>query len=249
MRINTTELLVYLFISILFFTLVSGPAFFYPKPDLTPPPSNNPSQVTNTPSISYNPGNGSQSLGSFNFYILLFVLGIIALIVFIIQFGNYYTKTRNSRERKILEDSEKVSKLKFSRNEALKILENALITGNYTQGVIDAYLALDKALDNFREISRPKDWTPKEYAFTVREPIFRPSVFHIVDIFYYTRYAMKEANKEHITQFIFYLNRLFTNEVDEQEKDSEIKEFLKAKERWNLYAIPIRGDLTKPRGD
>ncbi len=143
---------------------------------------------------------------------------------------------------------EKVEKLKFSRELALKVLYEALETGKFTEAIIEAYHILDEQLTYFRPIARPAHWTPKEYAFAVNKPAFRPSVFKLVTIFYRLQYGKGEANRDDVITCIEAIKRLFVNEVDPVQKKREIEWYNQevSKERiWTI--VPTKGDMLKPK--
>ncbi len=178
-------------------------------------------------------------------YILVFIMTILVIYVLHRLIKSY---RRSASDPKVKTDKrERVENLKFSREKAREILINSKATGEYTSGVILAYQELDSALDNFREAKRPKHWTPKEYAFSVKEPLFKPNVYRIVNVFYKTRYAEISSTLSDVDEFLQALDMLFVSENSPEEK-SRLQTFFDkefSKERhWNI--IPT-GDVLKPK--
>ncbi|MDH5402014.1 MAG: hypothetical protein OEY49_05950 [Candidatus Heimdallarchaeota archaeon] len=145
-------------------------------------------------------------------------------------------------------EEENFIKLKFTRDISLSILERGLSSGKYSEAVYEAYVELDKALDNYREVSRPKYWTPKEYAYRVSKPIFRPNVYNIVNIFYKVNYGGQIATQADVLTFKNNLIKLFENENSEIEIISAIERFKIIEEEWvKEYQItPFGTDYKKP---
>lgn len=199
----------------------------------------------NDSSGTASPANNSPSLlrGLF----LLIFGGIIVIIV--VKVAILLSKSSWLRNRQIktnkLSQSEKVTKLLFSRNEALIILEESLITELYSDAIIRAYHSLDYALASFREGLRPPHLTAKEFAYSVHPPVFQPSVAKIVEHFYFVRYAMQKAPREYVESFIHHLHLLFFDEVSSELKEKMVEEFKKLNPRM-IVAIPMYGDLSKP---
>jgi len=243
-------------VGLIFFGVIAIPIFLYPEPNLAPPDVNPPLEmqdVEEEEEIQVEPQNengGSRPDPPSNpqlpnliplFVGIALIVVVIGLITLVKRKG-VSTGLRNLNEI----EKTKVSKLKFSRDQARQILINAKETGNYTDGIINAYLSLDSALDNFREVARPKHWTPKEYAFTVREPVFQPSVYKIIEIFYSIRYGLNKGTSEQIDTFLQYLDKMLIEELTSQQRETELQEFEQTKESYQRIRVPLRGDLTKP---
>ena len=90
-------------------------------------------------------------------------------------------------------------------------MNNSLASSNYTEGYIEAYQILDEDLDFFREIARPKFYTPKEYAFSVKNPVFKPAVYQFVKIFYGIRYGSIEATESNVKSDKTLNGKIFSN--------------------------------------
>lgn len=248
------EISFYLLVGVLFFAAISLPIYFYPDPDLSPPePLPDQSQGINSSSATQQPTTTQptqevfvdppQNRGLPNVAPLF---GLIAVILLFIGILSLVKRRGLTTMLSTQTEDVKVSKLKFSRDQARDILINARKSGDYTLAVIEAYQALDSALDNFREVARPKHWTPKEYAFSVRDPVFPPSVYRIISIFYEVRYGLNQATRENVETFLVYLDRLLVKENSKQEQELETEKFDLTKQLWNQFEIPIKGDLTKP---
>lgn len=232
----------YTVIALTLFMLISLPGIFFSVPNLNEPtPINQPefdgSQDVNIPDTRVS-----------NIFLVLMRIVLIILIVFalykIIPF--FRSTVLKSKPQKISEKESEI-KLQDARIAAYEILRKALINEKYTNGFIEAYQRLDTDLEYFREIYRPKFWTPKEYAYSVREPVFRPAVYEFVSIFYDIRYGLRQAIRENVEKFITMLDYLFIKDVPEEVKllmRSAYKEKVKVQD----ISIPRKGDLTKPGG-
>jgi hypothetical protein len=138
--------------------------------------------------------------------------------------------------------------LEDARIAAYRIIEEGLQNGTYTESFVEAYIALDLALDDFRDIKRPKHITPKEYAFSVSTPVFRPSVFRFVSRFYELRYGGRHANEEDLLAFREQLNFLFIDEVTPTVLDTWQTEYETAVQGTTVFEIPRARDPKRPRG-
>lgn len=180
--------------------------------------------------------------------LLLIVLLVVALY-FIFSFiqgrTNWGSFGRMKSEAK--SKAKDVQRVKDARIEAFQFIEKGLQTQEYRNYYLLAYLALDEALNSFREISRPKHWTPKEYAYRVNEPIFQPSVFAFVSRFYDYRYGGYSATQEDLLNFQRELHHLFVNEVPEDEAKVMIDAYQKELQKIKHYKIISSDALIKPR--
>ncbi|MHA2250851.1 MAG: DUF4129 domain-containing protein [Candidatus Kariarchaeaceae archaeon] len=270
MKITLTEMSIYLTIGLVFFAAVTIPALLVTDPNLTPPTRSSETSdqssfsnpFTSTPSLDTSintgdPGTVNNSPGeienlsgiNFNFNFLTYIILTIAAIIFLIflirtvsTFRSYAIDTQEKKSEK-----EQVRKVKDARTQAYQILHEGLLEKIYTEPYIRAYQALDTNLDYFREIARPKYWTPKEYAFSVREPIFRPSVYIFVKQFYNLRYGKFEADATDLEQFIYALDRLFVKDIDTQEKEDMEGRFAIETQSISSYQYPEDFDPTKPK--
>ena len=263
----------YLIIGLLSFVLISISAIHYSSsPDYTIPGVTQPSgfqfpqlnfnlcpifpflpfcgsteREQNTPPTT-SPTLSSSSISLVSFAIvLLFAILTIVMIFFVVRILRRKLRSSTLIKGGTKNVEEKVQSLKFSRSRAESLLKLALETGEYTTGIINAYIALDEALDNFREIARPKHWTPKEYAMSVKQPVFRPTVYKIVEKFYEIRYGLRLAEEHEVKLFLELLNKLFDSEILGKEKDEMLQEFEKIKVQFLDYQIPTKGSLFKPQ--
>ena len=123
-------------------------------------------------------------------YIQIIFYIITAVIVFILvyqlmKFGSDIIgkRKRMVKDEKVISEKEAEKRLKDARTRAYVILNNCLISKDFTGGYIEAYQILDEDLDFFRDIARPKYYTPKEYAFSVKKPVFKPAVYQFVKMY------------------------------------------------------------------
>ncbi len=234
------------FLGLLSFLILSLPALFPDTGDYTVAQEgitvSTPTPSVSTTSRPLQPSSGLQ-LGNFLYGVIFIV--IVFLLIFVLS-NISLTRFQSKQAERTFKTKE--DRLRFSRDQAATILRQALQTGMYSQGIIEAYIALDNALDGFRGAERPKHWTPKEYAISVSPPVFQPTVYQIVDIFYTVRYGMKEGTKEGVELFLKYLFKLFENEISGSEKEVMLNEFMSLDLRREVYQIPVKGDLTKPKG-
>ena len=191
-------------------------------------------------------GNTVQSV----FYV---VTGLI-LAILLYQLMKYGNNIVSNRKKMVKEDApispkEAEKRLKDARTRAYVILNSSIQSGNFTEGYIEAYQILDEDLDYFREIARPKFYTPKEYAFSVKKPVFKPAVYEFVKIFYNIRYGGIEATESSLHTFIFALDNLFIQDVDSDIKIKMEEEFKTDLQSVNQIRIPYNNDPTKPRRD
>lgn len=255
--ISRNEFLTYFGITLALFLIVSIPAFISDNPDLSVPDrleqktTTSTSRTTTSKTTTQNPTTYSpppdNPLPNTLFY-LMGIIGVIFLFIIITRIRAYSTLSTREKSDKIKTEAEGVFKLKNARDDAFDILKESLTTGAYTESFIRAYQVLDKNLDYFREVARPKHITPREYAFSVREPIFRPSVFKFVKIFYDLRYGSHHAEKEAIFTFISALEYLFVNEIPIEEISKLDKDFELDMLKFKEFKIPDYFDPSKPRG-
>jgi hypothetical protein len=176
------------------------------------------------------------------FFIIL--LGII--IYFVINLLMRTTILEKLASKKPQTTTEKIQKVKDARAEAYRLINEGLMLSEYKKYYILAYLALDASLESFREISRPKHWTLKEYSYNVKEPIFKPSVYKIVSRYYDYRYGNYDSSKESLELFKQELDYLFTNDVPLNVR-KEMEEFYGSQiQKVKEYKIISREDLLKP---
>jgi len=216
LKIPRAELFWYLLLILLTFTLTSISVITFNRPNFTDP-FNPEFQPPKLPNINVGPQrNPDLSWLSSLFYIV--VIGAILFSIYFIytQIKLYNDgRARPESNRRDLNVKEARLHLEDARTRAYEIIEQGLLTGNYTEAYINAYIALDESLDNFREFKRPKHFTPKEYAFTVQAPVFSPSVFRFVSSYYDIRYGMSEATKAQLLEFKQSLDYLFIEDVPE----------------------------------
>jgi hypothetical protein len=255
--ISRNEWLAYFGITLSLFLIASIPAFISDNPDLSVPDrketitttSSESSTTTTRTSITTRsvpppPDNPIPNI----LFILMGVIGVIFLFLIITRVRRYSAVSAREKSDKIKSEAEGVFKLINSRDEAHKILKHSLETGSYTDSFIEAYQVLDKNLDYFREVARPKHITPREYAFSVREPIFRPSVYKFVKIFYDLRYGSRQAAMEDIQIFISALEYLFVDEIPGEEIVNLNKNFENEILDFKDFKIPDYFDPSKPKG-
>ena len=234
-----------IFIGFLSFVILSLPALLPPRGDFSV--ASKPPTISQTsPQRTYN--SGSPVVSSFNFLRILGPILVIFLVLLIIYILSRFSLSRLKLEGIQNTEQSKVKKLKFSREKAAQLLRESLQTGQFSRGIIAAYQALDDALNGYRGAERPKHWTPKEYAIFVSPPVFQPTVYHIVEIFYRIRYGMMEGKKSEVEEFLRLLYILFDNEIKGDERARMISEFSELNLRKEIYQVPIKGDLTKPLG-
>ena len=246
MKLN--EISIYFFTAFAIFILISLPALFISQPRMSEPKPD-PDLNISDPNIDIAPKEFNTS--SINTIVTIFkivgVLFLLFLLFKLIPLINSDTGSNKKKDKRILKEKEKIDKLKDARTEAYKILREGLISGNYTKAFVKAYQTLDKDLQDFRDMYRPPFWTPKEYAYAVREPVFRPSVFKFVAIFYDLRYGSFDAKRSDLELFILMLDYLFIKDVPLDTLDSLTQEYTKETSNLKLRSIPRRGDPTKPR--
>lgn len=222
----------------------------YTSPDLSAPTLK--TKTTSTTSefsvIPVTPKNG----GALDFLQLVFYIVIIAIIVGIV-YGVYRLLPGSSFIRRMMKSPPKsqslekrVKSVSDARIKARSILERGLETGEYTWAVIEAYRVLDKELDAFRAIARPKHWTPKEYAYHVSRPIYQPAIKGIVEIFYRVQYGNQNARKEDVLDFLVLLDGIFVDEITPT-KGREIANLIQKHDlSYDEVLIPRVADFTKP---
>ena len=227
-------------------------------PDLSEPSlpettsSSNPSEPLISSTFSVKPDNDQNSETINNIAILLkkllyvFLFIVIYLLYRLIMANYKGFKLRKIRKEKHEEvENKDIYSLKMASINAEKILQEALKMGNYTEGVIKAYHVLDKQLASFREIARPEYWTPKEYAYRVKEPIYQNAVKGIVEIFYKVRYGQKSATKEDVLDFLLFLKGIFIDKLNPS-LEEHINSKISLKENYDGIYIPRVYDFTKP---
>lgn len=258
--ISKNEILAYLGITLLFFLAISIAAFISQDPDLSIPERNEPVETTPTttkPTETTSQG-PTRTAGPISppepsplpniLFVLMGLIGLAFLIFIIASIRRASLFSATVRSEKIKTEEEGVHKLKNARDEAYLILKKSLEVGNYTESFIKAYQVLDKNLDYFREIARPKHYTPREYSFSVREPIFRPSVYSFVKIFYDLRYGSSHAEMENIHTFITALDNLFASDILEIYREEMWNDFNDELKGYKEFTIPATFDPTKPTG-
>ena len=238
-----------MFIGLLSSVILSLPALLSPGGDFSV--ASEPPRFCKLPSIqiSQRTGNlGSPVVSSFNFIGILIAISIIGLVLLIIYILSRFSLSRLKFEGMQNAEQSKAKKLKFSRERAAQLLRESLQTGQFSQGIITAYQALDDALNGYRGAERPKHWTPKEYAIFVSPPVFQPTVYYIVEIFYRIRYGMMEGKQSEVEEFLRLLYILFDKEIKKDERARMLSAFSELNLRKEIYQVPIKGDLTKPLG-
>ena len=254
--ISRNEILTYFGITLSLFLIVSIPAFISDNPDLSVPDRRE--QITTSSTKSTTASITTSSSSTFSpppenpvpdaiFYIMGLV-GIIILFLIIVKVRGYSKFSSREESDEIKTEAEGVFKLKNARDAAFQILKQSFTTGAYTESFIEAYQVLDKNLEYFREIARPKHITPREYSFSVREPIFRPSVYKFVKVFYDLRYGSHQGEKEDVLIFISALEYLFTDEIPIEERLKLNKDFELEMLKFKEFKIPDYFDPSKPRG-
>ncbi|RMG26345.1 MAG: DUF4129 domain-containing protein [Methanobacteriota archaeon] len=240
------ELIIYIVLGLLFFIVVSFPAFFHSSPNTSVPEIRSP-PTRASPTFSPVPVQ-PVSLGFLNgLFMVLGFIGVLAIILLVLLAARKVRFERTPRE-KVPTLREKVKRLKFSRDEAIRILKEALETGKYQEGIIDAFHVLDAQLENFRKIARPKHWTPKEYAIGVTDPVFKPSAYILVQIFYRVQYGQMSATREDVLRSLDALQSLFIDENPPEKRErmsSWFEEEIASIRQWEI--IPRTGDLLKPK--
>lgn len=241
------EIGVYLLTGLVFFLIVSLPAFFYPSPDTSTPIIEEPPPERTVPTVEVRPP-PAVPLDILNIiFWVIAILGMIVVAILVLMAARKIQIDRTPRE-KVPSLKEKVRKLKFSRDEAIRILQECLISGEYSKGIVDAFHVLDEQLDNFRKIARPKHWTPKEYAIGVTEPVFKPSAYTLVKIFYRVQYGQMAATKDDVLQSLDALEHLFIDENPPEKREQMnrwFEEEISTIRQWEI--IPRQGDLLKPK--
>lgn len=256
--INRNEFLTYFGITLSLFLIVSIPAFISDNPDLSVPDRREQVSTTSSRTTTSTTSTTTQTTRSFTppeenpvpdiLFILMIIIGVIFLVLIIIRIKGYSSLADRSKSDEIKSEAEGVYKLINSRDEAYRILRKSLETGAFTESFIQAYQVLDQNLDYFREVARPKHITPREYAFSVRKPIFRPSVFNFVKIFYDLRYGSRQASIEDITTFISALEYLFVDEIPIHELNKLMERFEQEMLAYKDFKIPEYFDPSKPKG-
>lgn len=244
MKLN--EISIYLSIAFVIYILVSLPALFISQPRMVEPdpdPEFEPFDIDIEPR-EFNPQSISQIADIIKIIGILFLAFLLYKILPVLS---NYRGSKRQKEKRVLKEKEKIAKLKDARTEAYKLLREGLISQEYTTAFIKAYQTLDNDLQDFREFYRPTFWTPKEYSFAVREPIFRPSVYKFVKIFYDLRYGSIEAKEENLEVFILMLDYLFRKDVPQDTLEELSREYEEETINVNLRPLPRRGDPTKPR--
>lgn len=249
------EILAYLLIGLGVFVTITIPGFLHNQPDLSQPnniDTTTTTQTTNTVTTQPppNPGSGGSSPLTQLPNLLRIVILVIVVIVLILLISQFRTIRQSTfkREGKEKKEKEQVRQLSRTRDTALEILRNSLITGDYTSSFIEAYVELDHKLEYFRDIARPKHFTPREYSFSVRQPIFQPNVYRFVKIFYRLRYGNQEADRQDIETFIDALEHLFEDEVPQILRNELWMGFKHEMDMYKEFHIPRQFDLTKPKG-
>jgi hypothetical protein len=255
---KNNELIFYLRIAIAVFSAITIPAIITEEPNLDPPnrqrTATSDEPITTSKTTSFSPTNGGPTTGTGSnanlFRNIMFVLLVVAIggILFYLIRSLYVmssSRIQSSEEMEKLEEK-KVKKLIDARTQAYQILRDGIVNKTYTESYIKAYHALDKDLDYFREIARPKYWTPKEYAFSVRDPLFRPSIYSFVKLFYNLRYGMQNAFQSDLEIFIQALDRLFTEDIDLTLRTRLLADYKSELEGQSVYAFPSTRDPTKP---
>ncbi len=246
------EMAMYLFAGFGFLVLLILPGILYSKPYTDLPKITDP-LPTPTPSLpsarnpNVNPPRANLGFLQYIVYLIFFLVAVV-VTVFIAYTLRKVRFGKVERVSKPIRMKEKVKRLKFSRDEAIRILQNSLMTGKYREGIIEAFHVLDEQLDHFRKIARPKHWTPKEYAYGVINPVFKPSIFMIVDIFYKIQYGMANGTEKDVKDTLVALQHLFIDENDKIRQERLTKWFeekMNEVHKWEI--IPMKTDLFKPK--
>jgi hypothetical protein len=222
-------------------------AVLNPSPNLTYPTAR---PQIEPPEFDFNIDfDGSETVQTIFYIVTGLVLAF--LLYQLMKYGSNIVSNRKKmvKDQEVISPKEAEKRLKDARTRAYVILNNSLASSNYTEGYIEAYQILDEDLDFFREIARPKFYTPKEYAFSVKNPVFKPAVYQFVKIFYGIRYGGAKATEDNIITFISSLDNLFEKDVDRAVKLTMEDEFLVEIKSVNQLHIPYNNDPTKPRRD
>jgi len=250
--IGRNEILTYFVISLFSFMLIVSNAYIFTEPDLSVPKRKKLTTTTTTTNTksetrTYNRGSSFDQIPNIMLYLII-ILAIAGIFLVVGRIHSYSKSNRLDKKTKTKSEKESVFKLKSAREEAYAVLQNSLETKEYTSSFIKAYQVLDTNLEYFRDVVRPKYYTPKEYSYSVRSPIFRPSVFNFVKIFYRLRYGKQEAIRDDILNFISALNNLFVDEISNTLRDKLLMEFTQEVGDQTIYTVPRIFDPTKPRG-
>lgn len=220
-------------------------AVINPRPNLTYPTAR---PEIEPPEFDFDIGSGDtiQTI----FYVVTGLL-LAFLLYQLFKYGSDIVANRKkmTKEEEIISPKEAEKRLKDARTRAYVILNNSLVNAQFTQGYIEAYQILDEDLEFFRDIARPKFYTPKEYAFSVKKPVFKPAVFQFVKIFYGIRYGSIEATESDVKTFISALDNLFEKDVDSATKKTMEADFSDEVKSVRRLHIPYNNDPTKPRRD
>jgi len=246
---NSKEILAYILVAIITFVAASIGVLFYKTPNFRDPLNPDLPKVPE-PTGGLQPSTSS----NFGFYRIilyaLLVIGGIILLYFLVQSLNYTLtnlKQRKSTQRSSTAVAQR-RKLEDARSKAYEIIAEGLATGKYTRAYIEAYIALDRGLENFREISRPKHVTPKEYAFSVSPPVFQAGVFRTVSVYYDLRFGHHNASQDQLLGFRQQLDYLFLEDVPPSIKEDWSHIFETAIKKDYEFKIPRIIDQTRPGG-
>jgi hypothetical protein len=252
LKISQIEIFSYILSVLLLFLVLIANVLLFKRVNTRKPTRAN---LPDVPELTVDPQpvepSGNPLVGILDFLQIVVLIGLgILIILFLYRAAGWYryNSFRFSRNKeKVIQ--EQIKKIKDARTRAYEIIEKGLKSGNYTSAFIEAYHALDESLDYFREIRRPKYWTPKEYAYSVSEPVFQASVYRFVDTFYRLRYGMQSAERDDLLNFRLELDYLFVDDVPDDVKQSWITQFDRIKANRIKYQIPRLIDPTKPRGE
>ena len=234
-----------IWMAILFLSVADQePSFVYPKPIniSTRAVSENP--LSTTPRRFSN----IDFILVLNFVLLTLIIITLILLVFIIKKSNFiFRKGGIKRKRKQKSLKEKIIDLNLARKQARVRLLRGIEEREYTQTIIEAYQLLDKGLQGFRKMARPKYMTPKEYAFTVFEPVYQNAVRGIVEIFYRIQYGMQQGKRSQVKDFLFFLDHIFVHDVKsthtQEQVQTRVKNYVTD---FSETFIPHGIDFTKP---
>ena len=251
-----SEYLLYTLITILWTGLIFVLSMYPTEPPNLIPPE----RINNTPTTNTNQNGTTKTMTKTNFrggsvanvFSLigkLMLIALIALIIYLLirqyqKFAFEKSETYQSMNKKLL--NKKIGDLRKAIIEAKKILRNSLNQkSDYTNAIIEAYHVIDDELTFFREASKPKYWTPKEYAFKVREPLYQVAVRGIVELFYKIRYGKQNATENDVKDFLLFLEGIFLKDLTPSLK-KQIDNRLPPLDKTPHFYIPRVHDFTKP---
>ncbi|MHA2494098.1 MAG: hypothetical protein ACXAEI_01315 [Candidatus Hodarchaeales archaeon] len=158
---------------------------------------------------------------------LLLVLFLIMVIGVLAVSYHYFVGARSEVPRLSEEEAlqRRIERLGIRVEKIIENIDHYLNEGKFTEGIIEGYKELDKALWDFSRLQRRKHDTPLEHSRSRSiELLMVDRLYLLVDQFYNRRYRMASATQTDLLEFKRNLRELVPQQVQKMKPDWKERE-------------------------